>query len=208
MALLDLLTLAVLAYVGVRLVDAARQSVSQRSHVWLVVSGLRLHHFLLAVPVLIAVIATAVALFQVPGLAFGWWTAIGGQGNPVFGTARPSAVGPLDAVIPVVFGVLLVLGLPLLVEGEEWVFRRGAELRGRGANLRRAVLFGLVHAVVGVPLAAALALSVGGVYLTWRYLRVWQATASPRLALLESTRAHLAYNLVIVGLVLVALAFA
>jgi hypothetical protein len=208
MALLDILTLVVLAYVGVRLVDAARQSVSQRSHVWLVVSGLRLHHFLLAVPVLIAVIATAVALFQVPGLSFGWWTAIGGEGNPVFGTARPSAVGPLDAVLPVVFGVLLLLGLPLLVEGEEWVFRRGAEHRGRMANVRRAVLFGLVHAVVGVPLAAALALSIGGLYLTWRYLRVWRATASSRLALLESTRAHLAYNLVIVGLVLVALVFA
>jgi hypothetical protein len=206
MEILDLLTLAVLAYVGVRLADAARQSLSQRSHVWLVVSGLRPHHFLLGVPVLVVVVTAAVLLFQVPGLSFGWWTAIGGEGNPVFGTARPSAVGPLDVVIPIVFGVLLLLGLPLLVEGEEWVFRRGAEHRGPAANLRRSVLFGLVHAVVGVPIAAALALSVGGVYLTWRYLRVWQATGSPRLALLESTRAHLAYNLVIVALVLTALA--
>jgi hypothetical protein len=206
MQVLDLLSLAVLTYVGFRLVDAARQSVSQRSHVWLVVSGLRLRHFLLAVPVLMGVIAAALLLFQVPGLSFGWWTAIGGEGNPVFGTARPSAVGPLEAVIPVVFGLLLLLGLPLLVEGEEWIFRRGAEHRSRAANLWRAVLFGLVHAVVGVPIAAALGLSVGGVYLTWRYLRMWQATGSPRLALLESTRAHLAYNLVIVALVLTALA--
>ena len=206
MEVLDLLSLAVLAYVGFRLVDAARQSVSQRSHVWLVVSGLRLRHFLLAVPVLIGVIVAALLLFQVPGLSFGWWTAIGGEGNPVFGTARPSAVGPLDTVLPVVFGLLLLLGLPLLVEGEEWVFRRGAEHRSRAANLWRAVLFGLVHAVVGVPIAAALGLSVGGVYLTWRYLRAWRATGSPRLALLESTRAHLAYNLVIVALVLTALA--
>ncbi|MGH9041845.1 MAG: hypothetical protein ACRDZ3_16625 [Acidimicrobiia bacterium] len=208
MELLDLLTLAVLAYVGVRLVDAARQSVHQRSHVWHVLSGLRLRHFVLGAPVLVAVIATAVVLFQVPGLSFGWWTAIGGEGNPVFGTARPSAVGPLDAVIPIVFGLLLILGLPLLVEGEEWVFRRGAESRSRAHNLRRSVLFGLVHAVVGVPLAAALALSVGGVYLTWCYLRVWRATGSSQLALLESTRAHLAYNLIIVGLVLVALLLA
>ncbi|MDQ3944619.1 MAG: hypothetical protein M3357_05605 [Actinomycetota bacterium] len=203
---LDVLTLAVLAYVGVRLVDAARQSVSQRSHVWHVLSGMRAVHFLLAIPVLVAVITTAVLLLQVPGLSFGWWTAIGGEGNPVFGTARPSAVGPLDTILPVLFGLLLLLGLPLLVEGEEWIFRRGAERRSRAANLGRAVLFGLVHAVVGVPIAAALALSVGGMYLTWRYLRVWRATGSPRLALLESTRAHLAYNLVIVALVLTALA--
>jgi hypothetical protein len=203
---LDLISLAVLAYVGIRLVDAARQSFSQRSHVWMVLSGLRLHHFLLGVPVLVAVITTAVLLFHVPGLSFGWWTAIGGEGNPVFGTARPGAVGPLEVVVPIVFGLLLLLGLPLLVEGEEWVFRRGAEQRSPAANLRRAVLFGLVHAVIGVPLAAALALSVGGLYLTWSYLRVWRATGSPRLALLESTRAHLAYNLVIVALVLGALA--
>lgn len=205
MELLDLLSLAVLAYVGFRLVDAARQSVSQRSHVWLVLSGLRPRHFLLAVPTLVAVITAAVLLFHVPGLSFGWWTAIGGEGNPVFGTARPSAVGPLDVVFPFVFGVLLLLGLPLLVEGEEWVFRRGAEHRSQAANLWRAVLFGLVHAVVGVPIAAALALSVGGGYLTWCYLRVWRVTGSPQLALLESTRAHLAYNLVIVALVLGAL---
>jgi hypothetical protein len=205
MQVLDLLSLAVLAYVGFRLVDAVRQSVSQRSHVWLVLSGLRSRHFLLAVPTLVAVIAAAVLLFHVPGLSFGWWTAIGGEGNPLFGTARPSAVGPLDVVLPLVFGVLLLLGLPLLVEGEEWVFRRGAEHRSQAANLWRAVLFGLVHAVVGVPIAAALALSVGGVYLTWCYLRVWRATGSPQLALLESTRAHLAYNLVIVALVLGAL---
>jgi hypothetical protein len=206
MEVLDLVSLAVLAYVGFRLVDAARQSVSQRSYVWAVISGLRPHHFLLGVPVLVAVITTAVILFQIPGLSFGWWTAIGGEGNPVFGTARPSALGPLDVVLPVVFGLLLLLGLPLLVEGEEWIFRRGAEHRSRAANLRRAVLFGLVHAVVGVPIAAALALSVGGVYLTWSYLRVWRATGSPQLALLESTRAHLAYNLVIVALVLTAVA--
>lgn len=203
---LDLLTLAVLAYVGFRLADAARHSVRSRRHVLGIVYGLRPRHFLLAVPVLAAVVSLALLLLQVPGLSFGWWTAIGGEGNPVFGAARPGAVGPLDVVIPVLFGLLLLLGLPLLVEGEEWVFRRGAEHRSPSANLRRAVLFGLVHAAVGIPLAAALALSIGGLYLTWCYLRGWRATGSQEAALAESTRAHLAYNLVIVGLVVLALA--
>lgn len=203
-----MLTLAVLAFVGFRLVDAVRLSFAERSHVWQVVAGLRPRHFLGALPVLLAVFATAIFLFQVPGMTFGWWTAIGGQGNPVFGTGRPEAVGPLEVVLPVVFGVLLVLGLPLLVEGEEWVFRRGAERRSRARNLWWAVLFGLVHAVVGVPIGAALALSIGGVYFTRSYLRAWRVTGSTRAALLESTRAHLAYNLVIVSLVVVALALA
>lgn len=206
MEVLDVLTLAVLAFVGFRLVDAARHSFTHRSHVWEVVSGLRPGHFLFALPVLFAVFATALALFQLPGLTFGWWTAIGGQGNPVFGAGRPEAVGPLEMVLPVLFGVLLLAGMPLLVEAEEWVFRRGAERRGRVRNLWRAVLFGLVHAVIGVPIGAALALSIGGVYFTRRYLRAWRVTGSTQAALLESTRAHLAYNLVIVALVLVALA--
>ena len=205
MELLDLLTVAVLAYVGWRLADAARQSVSARGHVLAIVRGLRPRHFLLAVPALAVVVTLAGLLLEVPGLWFGWWTAIGGTGNPVFGAARPGAVGPLEVALPVVFGVLLLLGLPLLVEAEEWAFRRGAEHRTRVQNLRRAVLFGLVHAVVGIPLAAALALSAGGVYLTWCYLRMWRATGSAEAALAESTRAHLAYNLVIIGLVAAAL---
>jgi hypothetical protein len=203
--ILDVLTVAVLAYVGFRLADAARQSVLSRDYVWKLLRGMRLRHFLLAVPVLAVVISLSLLLFQVPGLSFGWWTYIGGEGNPVFGAARPEAVGPLDAVIPVVFAVLLVLGLPLLVEGEEWVFRRGAEHRSRSGNLRWALYFGLIHAAVGIPIAAALALSAGGAYLTWAYLRMWRKTGSQQEALLESTRAHLAYNLVIVSVVALAL---
>ena len=206
MEILDLLTVAVLAYVGFRLADAARQSVQARSHVLELVSGLRLRHFVLAVPVLVVVVTLATLLFEVPGLWFGWWTAIGGAGNPVFGAARPGAVGPLEVALPIVFGILLLLGLPLLVEAEEWVFRRGAEHRSGFGNARRSVLFGLVHAAVGIPLAAALALSAGGAYLTWCYLRMWRATGSAEAALAESTRAHLAYNLVIVALVAMALA--
>lgn len=205
MNLTDLLTVAVLTYIGWRLVDAVVHSVRARDHVVEVVRGLRLRHFVGAVPTLAGVIGVAVLLFEVPGLDWGWWTALGGEGNPVFGAAPEGSVGPLTTVIPYVFGALLVLGMPLLVEAEEWVFRRGAEQRTRLANLRRAVLFGLVHALVGIPIGAALALSVGGIYLTWCYLRGWRATGTQEGALMESTRAHLGYNLTIVAIVIAAL---
>jgi hypothetical protein len=107
--------------------------------------------------------------------------------------------------VPIVFGVLLVASLPLLVEREEWIFRRGAERRSTARNVAVAVAFGLVHAVVGIPIGAALALSVGGLYFTHVYLSAYRSTRSRRAALAESTRAHLAYNLVIVAVVLVAL---
>ena len=204
---LDLLTVAVLAFVGFRLADAARQTFSARSHVWRLLAGLRVRHFVLAVPVLAGVLAVATPLLAVPGLDFGWWTAIGGEGNPAVGVGRPSATpGPLETIIPIIFVSLLLVGLPLLVEGEEWVFRRGAQHRSRAANARRAVLFGLVHALIGVPIGVALALSVGGFYFTWAYLQAWRATGSEDAALTESTRSHLAYNLVIAALVIVALA--
>jgi hypothetical protein len=67
------------------------------------------------------------------------------------------------------------------------------------------VLFGLAHAVVGIPLGAALALSIGGLYLTRCYLDGWRETRTESGALLESTRAHLAYNLTIIGLLLASL---
>jgi hypothetical protein len=204
---LDLLTVAVLAFVGFRLAGAARQTIARWGQVRALVAGLRLRHFLRAIPVVFAVLAVATPLLAVPGLDFGWWTKLGGVGNPVIGVARPSATpGPLQTIVPVVFIGLLLIGLPLLVEGEEWVFRRGAQDRSRAANARRAVLFGLVHAVVGIPIGIAIALSIGGFYFTWAYLRTWRATDSEEAALAESTRSHLGYNLVIAAIVVAALA--
>jgi hypothetical protein len=203
---LDVLALVVLAVVGFRLVEAARSSVEARRKSLVVAQGLRPHHFLLALPVLTAIIVTAVVLIQLPVLSFGWWEAIGGVGNPAVGLTDQD-LGILDVLIPAFFLGLLVVALPLLVAREEWVFRRGAEHRGALQNVGRSVVFGLAHAVIGIPVGAALALSIGGLYLTWCYLQGWRATRSQAGALLESTRAHLAYNVTILGLVAVALAF-
>jgi len=204
--LLDLLTVVVLAWVGSRLFQAARVALApaQRGHVVEVVRGLRPRHFLLALPVLGAVIVAFSLLLQVPGLSFGWWTAIGGEGNPVVGvTSRtPSAA---ERIIPTVFLVLLVPALPLLVEREEQIFRQGSEHRTLGQRTVRGLVFGLVHALVGIPIGAALALSIGGWYLTWAYMRGYRR-GGPDAALLESTRAPLPYNTVIVTLLAAAIA--
>ena len=202
---IDVLTLLVLTVVGVRLFEAARSSVERRGPMFEVVRGLRWRHVLGAVPVLVLVITAAALLIQIPYLSFGWWSVLGGEGNPVFGTTSRS-LGPLDVIIPIAFVSLLIVGLPLLVSREEWVFRRGAERRRLGDNLGRSIFFGVAHAVIGIPIGAALALSIGGFYLTGCYLRGWKATRTQSGALLESTRAHLAYNLLIV--VLIGVAFA
>jgi hypothetical protein len=129
---------------------------------------------------------------------------IGGAGNPVVGVTEKD-YGIVSVVVPLFFIGLLIVGMPLLVAREEWVFRRGAEARGTAVNLGRSLVFGLAHAVIGIPIGAALALAIGGLYLTWCYLEGWKETRSQTGALLESTRAHLAYNLTIITLVLISL---
>lgn len=198
--LLDLVTVVVIAYIGSRLVVAVRR-VSQRdmrAHAVAIVRGLRPRHFLMAPPVLALVVAAVVVLLQIRPLQFGWWTAIGGVGNPVFGTTNRTENSPLAWIVPVVFLVLLLPALPIFAEREEQMFRQGAEHWTPGHRIRRGLEFGLVHAIIGIPIGAALALSIGGWYFTWRYLRG---------GLAESTRAHLAYNLEVIGIVIVALAF-
>lgn len=207
MALVDVLALAVLFVVGARLFEAARASVEGRRKALAVVRSLRVRHFLAALPVIVVVISTEFVLMQLPVLSFGWWTAIGGVGNPVLGMTE-RRLGVLDVAVPVAFVSLLLVSLPLLVAREEWVFRRGAEHRGTAGNLGRAIVFGLAHAIIGIPLGAALALSIGGAYLTGCYLRGWRETRTQAGALLEATRAHLAYNATILTLVAVALGLA
>jgi hypothetical protein len=202
----DLATLAVLAFVGVRLLEATRHATTGRARARTreIVRGLRPHHFVLAVPVLALVVTAFVLLMEVPGLSIGWFHAIGGEGNPVFGTSDRTSGTPLEYVLPLLFIALLIPALALLVEREEVLFRRGSEYRTTGARIARGVAFGLVHAVIGIPIGAALALSIGGWYFTWAYLRGYRQ-GGERAGVLESTRSHLAYNAIIVTLVLLAI---
>jgi hypothetical protein len=202
----DLLALAVLGLVGFRLTGAARVALSRRSHSLDIVRGLRPHHLGRAVPVLLLVVPAVLLLLLVPGLDWGWWSALGGEGNPVFGQSEGSdRLGIGVVVVPLFLGLLLV-ALPLLVEREERIFRLGAERRSTWGNIRRSVAFGLAHALVGIPIGAALALSLGGAWFTDVYLRRYRETRSRAEALLESTRVHLAYDLLIVALVALVLA--
>jgi hypothetical protein len=206
--LLDLLTVAVLAFVGTRLFAGARYALrpEARSHVVQIVRGIRARHVLLAPVALALVITAASLLIQVPGLDFGWWTAIGGGGNPVTGVTSTTSGSPLEWIVPAAFLALLVPALPLFAEREERMFRLGAEHWSTGRRIWRGVQFGLVHAIIGIPIGVALALSIGGWYFTAMYLRGYGQAHDPEAGVLESTRAHLTYNaevLIIVGLALI-----
>jgi hypothetical protein len=201
------LSVLVLGFMGVRLVTGVRASRSStgRTIVSAVVRRIRWRH-VGAVPMVLAVVlALAYSLMLIPGLDWGWWNALGGEGNPVFGASDSTAGTVWEWAIPLVFVVLLIPALPLFAHAEERLFRTGAE---RWSSWRRAwklLQFGLVHALIGIPIGAALALSAGGAYFMWTYLREFRRTESPSQATLESAAAHTAYNGVIVATVLVGL---
>jgi cytochrome b561 len=201
---LDALTALALAFVGVRIASGTRIALSGkgRERAMTIVRGLRARHFALALAVLPLVGTAVILLASLPVLSFGWWTALGGLGNPVTGSTERTAGTVFEWLIPVVFLVLLLPALPLFAEAEERMFRLGSERRTRWQRVAKAVQFGLVHALIGIPIGAALGLSVGGLYFTWCYLRAYRRTHDTREALLESTRAHLAYNLVVLIIVI------
>jgi len=198
LTVVDVLTVAALAFVGYRIFGGTRLLARRevRDHVVEIVRGLRWRHFLLAWPVLFVVLLVASVLLLVPGLSWGWWTAIGGVGSPVVGVTSNNHGSALEWIVPTVFIVMLIPALPLFAESEERMFRLGAEHRSTWGRIRRSIEFGLVHAIIGIPIGVALALSIGGGYFTWAYLRG---------GIPESTRAHLAYNLTIVAIVGLAL---
>jgi hypothetical protein len=198
------LTVGVLGFVGFRLVSAAGHSFTAegRSTTWPIVGGIRWRHVWPAPLVVGAVVLAASVLLLVPGLSWGWWTAIGGSGNPVTGTTDQTTGTPLEWIIPLIFLTLLIPAIPLFALAEERTFRRGCEAWSWPRRVRRTIEFGLAHALIGIPIGVALALSCGGAYFMWAYLRAFGRNHSQREAVLESARAHAVYNAIIVALVL------
>jgi hypothetical protein len=202
----NVLSVFVLAVVGVRLVQAVRISRSSRGRslsreVW---TNIRWRHLWPVPFVLLGVLATALPLLLIPPLRWGWWSALGGDGNPVFGSSSSTAGTVWSWLIPAVFVSLVLLALPLFANAEERMFRAGAQNWSTKRRVWKTVQFGAIHAVIGIPIGVALALSVGGAYFMRAYLRAFRRTGSTTAATLESTRAHTAYNAVIIVVVVVA----
>ena len=204
----NVLSVVVLAIVGVRLVQAVKLSRSNQGRslsrqVW---TRIRWRHVWPVPFVLAGVLLAAIPLLMVPVLRWGWWSAIGGDGNPVFGSSS-TTIGTVWAwLIPVVFMTLVVAALPLFANAEERMFRSGAQRWSTRRRVLKVVQFGLIHALIGIPIGVALALSVGGAYFMSVYLRSYALTGSAREATLESTRAHTAYNALIIVTVAIAVA--
>lgn len=191
----SLVRLVVAAWVAVLLVRAGRAAWHQRALVRLVWSRIRPRHVLGSLALLVVVLSTAIVLLTtVPWLGYGLGSLIGLGGNAVFApleeaVARSGAAaggGPdwfLALVATVFLGALGAL-LPWLAFVEEEVFRAGLEDASLPREIGAALLFGLAHLIMLVPVAAGLAIAVAGLTYSRIYRRAYHrvdpAVAVPR----------------------------
>lgn len=195
----------IMAFMGYLLVTSAfrnyKDPITRR-----VLKGIHWNDFAWSILCILAVIATAYALSMIhPLMSWSWWQYIGGgNGSVISGQTPEAGRAILPSVIAVCFPVLILINIPAFAYIEERMFRKGAERRGRAANAMYAIWFGLVHMIMGVPLFAALAISVAGLFFTHRYLSSHAASGDIETALIAAASRHAAYNLILVSLLLLA----
>lgn len=243
-----MLRLAVVAAVLFLLVRSARAAWRHRRLAVAVWSRIRLRHVLGGLGLVLVVLSVALSLLQlVPVTRVGVGSLIGLSGNAIFapleeaqlranggqplvapdGTPAEAVFDPGALVIAgtTIFLVVLLLLFPYLAYVEEHVFREGLEDASVGRELWTALKFGLLHMIMLIPLAAALAIGVAGFVYGRVYRRTYERAAARRQivagpfgvpvtvpppverrraeAVLASTVWHATFNSLIVVLVLV-----
>jgi hypothetical protein len=117
---------------------------------------------------LLVVVATMLALAKLPFLSFGWWRLLGGTGNIALGqTHQP---GLIWRVLAFAVPIAVVVIVPMEAHSEEMAFRFRAEKYSVIQRLRTQFRFGIMHCLVGIPIAAGLALTLSGLYYLAVYL--------------------------------------
>jgi hypothetical protein len=188
-------------------------------------SRIRPRHVLGSLGLLAVVLGVAVGLLRfVPVTRFGLGSVVGVTGNAVFapieevnarsggadlGAAEAAPAGGLSAPALAAIGGFLALLLalfPWLAYVEERMFREGLERAGPGRELWTALRFGLVHLIMLVPLAAALAVGVAGFFYGRVYRRAYARSATRAEALMAATTWHTTFNTLLVLLVFAGLA--
>ena len=181
-----LLRLALLAFVVVQVGRAVALVRRRGSAIRPVLRAIRWWMVALAPVTLVLVGSTSAALLLVPGLDWGWGRLIDSDANvfllPVVEAGSGSAGAGawrqvLEIGLALVFVAALAYTMPLFALVEERVFRMGLEQGGVRRWFKATVGFGLVHLIMGIPIAVALALSWGGLVFAVIYRRAFRRAA-------------------------------
>lgn len=187
MAVPPVVRLLIAAWILVTLARAARGAWAHRALMVTVWRSVRPRHLGGTALLLLLVGATMTGLVAlVPGMAYGLGTLVGTTSNAVFapleaavaatGPAPPSGPDWVLLVAGTVFLLPLAAMLPWLAFVEEEVFRAGLEDASLPRELLAALVFGLAHLIMLVPVGAALAIGVAGFVYGRVYRRAYVST--------------------------------
>lgn len=140
-----------------------------------------------AVATLAATLGAWWLLSQVPWLNWGWWALLGNDAsNIIVGQTGREGVG--WEAVAVLVPLVLMFAVPRFARDEERTFREYAERRSWPRRALLCLLFGLVHLLMGIPIAAGLAISLMGGYYTAVYLLAYRREWRKQEAMWERMR--------------------
>lgn len=142
-----------------------------------------------------------------PLFKYGWINLIFGKsGNMYIAPITEAASASISwvRVLPFLFFPLLLAAVPFMAHIEENMFRKGNH--EWPDIIKQSVVFGLVHCLAGVPLAAGIALIGGGFFYACKYRKAFlkgldkhgDYERAEEEAVLVSTTYHALYNSVLI----------
>ena len=147
-----------------------------------------------------------------PVFKYGWMHLFLDNGGNMFVapiTEIASSGMGLTRVFPFLFLTLFLVAIPFLARNEENIFRKSAYEWPEIAT--KSVVFGLIHCLVGVPLAAGIALIGTGFFYGYKYRRAFlinlktygNNVIAEKEALLVSTTYHTLYNSILIVVLMI-----
>lgn len=208
----ELLRIVIIVAVLGLLVRAARMAWARRRLAVRIWKAIRPRHIAGSLGLMVVVLGVALTLLVfVPVTGVGLGQVVGLEGNAVFAPIDDALEAPLEAavqaqesgspapgtpwtdvaVVTMFLGGLVLL-FPHLAHAEETAFRVGWENLTTPQQVLSALWFGLIHMVMLIPLAAALAVGVAGYVYGRIYVRAYHRVARPRLVIPLGTGPRLA----------------
>lgn len=132
-------------------------------------------------------------------LKFSWINLISSDESSINLYMKPFESNFIPLII--LYWIIFVLMLPYLAKSEEVTFR-GEKITLKD-RIKSSIFFGLIHMVVGVPLFAALILSILGFIFSIFYVHFYGKYKSHHYAIDRVTSIHTKYNFFIITLLFI-----
>lgn len=143
--------------------------------------NLRPRHFAVGLLSVLSVMLVATILYAyIPPLRFGWLTWLATQGAE---TQTGQTVESSSAMWIAIIAMILAFSvfLPKLAYIEEEIFRKPYVWKPAKTQALQSLKFGLIHLTMGIPIAAALALSISGAIFATVATKTARKTKTPLL---------------------------